>query len=147
MVNQRISHITKILIIPIRTWIKSGNNYNLSYMRNPSDFHILEHLYKYRGVYIQRQSYCLTFFAILVWLSPFELVSHSEFWTWTVFHIRRWRAYLQQDLNKGFKSLLETVLKECVQLLFWVRTVYELVSYSELWTMTVAPIKGSWYYL
>ena len=57
------------------------------------------HLFYYVGIYIQWQSYYSSFCANLVWLSPFELVSQSEFWTSTVYS------------NKGFKSLFATGLK------------------------------------
>ena len=77
----------------------SGCNPNLSSIQNTLDRHILQHLYKYRGIYIQQQSYCLAFCVTLVWTSSFELVSHSDFWTSTV------------SLNKGFESLFATGLK------------------------------------
>ena len=99
-------------------------------MWDPSYYHILQHLYKFRGIYIERQSYFLAFCATLVWSSPFELVSHFGLLTSIV------------SSNKGFKRLFATGLKEGVQRIIRARTVYELVSCSEFWTLTVAPNKG-----
>ena len=86
-------------IIPIRGYNKSEYNNYPSSRRNPLDYHVLQHLYKYRGIYIQQQTYCLYFCVTLVWLIPFDLVSHSELWTSAV------------ASNKSFKSLFATGFK------------------------------------
>ena len=85
--------------MPIKGYIMSGCNYNISSMRNRLDYHILQHLYKYGVINIERQPYCLAFCATLVWTSSFELVSHSEFWISIV------------SSDKGFKSLFARVFK------------------------------------
>ena len=72
------------------------------------------------GVYIQRQSYYLSFCATLVWLSPFEILSHSGFGPQLFLQIRGSRAYLQRDLNKGFMNLFMIRFKYGVQLIILV---------------------------
>ena len=81
------------------------------------------HPYYYGGIYIQRQSYYLSFCATFVWLSPLELVSHSGFGPQLFLQIRGLRAYLQRDLNKGFMNLFMIRFKYGVQLLILVWVV------------------------
>ena len=111
-------------------------------MRNPLDYHILQHLYKYRGIYIQQQTYWLAFCANPVWSFPFDFVSHSGLWNSIV------------SSNKAFKKLFETGFKWRVCELIYERGsnkvfswLFEFVQCTSLshtsifWTLTIAPNK------